>query len=126
MLSRNILPVNYNLSFNFDLQQLNYKCEESILIDIKEPVDEIILHCMVKISTVVLDDTIYSISEYVDEKIKIKLNGYIDGTHYLHFIFDNIIPHERLGLYYSVYNNEIYIGTMSEATFARYIFPCFY
>ena len=125
MLSRNILPVNYNLSFNFDLQQLNYKCEESILIDIKEPVDEIILHCMVKIPTVVLDDTIYSDIEYFDEKIKIKLNGYIDGTHYLYFNFDNIIPHERLGLYYSVYNNEIYIGTMSEATFARYIFPCF-
>ncbi|MGC8571974.1 MAG: M1 family metallopeptidase [Candidatus Micrarchaeia archaeon] len=134
-LSENVIPLNYNLSFDTNIKTFIFNCDETIQIEIKELTDTIILNAkelnIKKLEVKQNSNIIKSNFKINDEKeiITIKLAERIKGGAELYFNFDGKNTDSLYGFYRSKYkyNNktEYLLSTQFESSAARMAFVSF-
>jgi len=129
-----IVPINYNLTFEPDLKKFTFTGSEIITVSCKKPTNLIKMHCAeIKIKSCIVKsgkDTIKSTPK-TDEKIEslsIKLGQKVKGKITISLDFQGILNDRLLGFYRSQYKQNgktKYLATTQfEAADARRAFPC--
>lgn len=135
ILPTNVIPTNYNLSFDVDLKNFKFAGKEIIDLEVKSFVSEIILNAVdLEIKHVSISYKKRSLKpkirlEAEKETITLKFNEKIRGPVKLMLEFNGKLNDNLLGFYRSKYTqnkSEKYLATTQfEAPYARRAFPCF-
>lgn len=130
----NVIPINYNLSFDVDLKNFRYSGKETIDLEIKDS-NEIILNAVdLEIKHVSLDYKKATLKPKIKiypekEAVTLKFSEKIRGSAILVIEFNGKLNDNLLGFYRSKYiqnKSEKYLATTQfEAPYARRAFPCF-
>ncbi len=134
-LSTDIVPVNYDLFFEVDMETFNFIGKETIGIEISRPSSEIVLHATdMKIGDVVLFFNNKKLKPKVrfendKERLTLTFNEKIKGPAKLQIKFSAKLNDNLLGFHRNKYvkdGKEKYLATTQfEAPYARRAFPCF-
>lgn len=131
-LSKNVMPVRYDLRIDVDLDKWHFTALEEIDLDIKSPTDEIILHAV--------DLDIHSVAAHAGGKAysaTVSFNQEAEtatfhfaaplpaGAARLDIDFEGEILQRLRGFYRSEKDDLRYAATQFEAADARRAFPCF-
>ncbi|MBI2543362.1 MAG: M1 family metallopeptidase [Candidatus Aenigmarchaeota archaeon] len=130
-----IFPVNYDLSFDVDLDEFKFYGEETIDLEITKPVSRISLNSInlkIKTAKIVYGNKILKPKIKLDNKneiLTLSLGAKIKGHVKLSMEFIGDLNNKLIGFYRSKYidkNKEKYLATTQfEAIHAREAFPCF-
>ena len=129
-----VVPINYNLTFEPDLKKFTFRGTESILVDCKKSTKIIVMNCAeIKIKSCQVESkgkTIKSIPKTNEKKeeLQINLGEKIKGQSLIHIEFEGTLNDRLLGFYRSQYKQQgktKYLATTQfEAADARRAFPC--
>jgi len=129
-----IIPINYNLSFEPDLQKFIFEGKESIEINCKKPTRIITLNCAeIKIHSCYITQKNQKIlcttkTDEKKEELTITLAKKVQGLAFAHIEFQGILNDRLLGFYRSQYKQngqtKFLATTQFEAADARRAFPC--
>ena len=129
-----VIPVNYQLSFEPDLKKFTFHGTSSILIDCKKPTKIITMHCAeLKIVSCQVKSNGKQVKAnpktvYKKEELQITLGEKIKGKCTIDLEFQGILNNRLLGFYRSQYSQNgktKYLATTQfEAADARRAFPC--
>ena len=129
-----VVPINYQLSFEPDLKKFTFHGTSSITVDCKKPTKTITMHCAeLKIISCQVkhnEKIVKADSKTVDKKeeLQIRLGEKIKGKATIDLEFQGILNDRLLGFYRSQYNQNgktKYLATTQfEAADARRAFPC--
>jgi len=127
-------PINYDISFDIDLEKFKFYGKEKIQIEIKKPVKNLILNSK---SLTINDCSLVSKGKIVKpsftcddkkEELTLKMSENASGKADLLIDFEGELKDELAGIYrsrYEVEGKEKYLATTQfEATDARRAFPC--
>ena len=129
-----IIPINYQLSFEPDLKKFTFTGSEIISIDCKKPTKVITMHCaelkilscQVKSGNEIIQSSPKTVEK--DEQLQITLEKKIKGISTINLEFQGILNDRLLGFYRSQYKQNgktKYLATTQfEAADARRAFPC--
>jgi len=130
----NVIPINYELTFEPDLKEFTFAGTESVLVDCKKSTSTITMHCAeLKIISCQVSSggkTIKSVPKTVEKKeeLQITLGEKIKGKTTIDLEFQGILNDRLLGFYRSQYKQNgktKYLATSQfEAADARRAFPC--
>lgn len=130
----NVIPKNYHLVFEPDLDKFVFICTEKITIKVTKPTDLITLHCAelkiesCSISTIQRTIQCITQTDKKNEELQIRLAEKINGTATIHIKFRGILNDRLLGFYRSKYTvgsqTKFLATTQFEAADARRAFPC--
>jgi len=130
----NTVPINYNLTFEPNLEKFVFAGTEIITVSCKKSTNQIIMHCAelkIKSCIVKLGNDIISSTPKTNEKkeeLSIRLGEKIKGTLTIYLEFQGILNDRLLGFYRSRYEQNgktKYLATTQfEAADARRAFPC--
>ncbi|HYN98045.1 MAG TPA: M1 family metallopeptidase, partial [Actinomycetota bacterium] len=135
-LPRNVVPSRYELTLEPDLQAARFLGEVSIQVDVREPLDEILLNAKeLEIDEVWLERNGTRLEasasfETDTERCRLKLSGTADaGAWTLHSRFRGILNDKLEGFYRSSFTDpegkdRVIATTQFESTDARLAFPC--
>lgn len=130
----NVIPINYQLTFEPNLTKFTFNGSESISIDCKKPTNLITMHCAelkilsccVKFRGKIIKSTPKTNEK--KEELQIKLGEKIRGEAIIDLEFQGILNDRLLGFYRSQYTQNgktKYLATTQfEAADARRAFPC--
>lgn len=128
-------PINYDLSFDVDLENFKFSGKETIDLEVKKTTSEIILNALnLEVDHVSLSHRNRSIKAKVrfdneNERLILKFNEHVKGQVKLIIQFGGKLNDSLLGFYRSKYTSnkkEKYLATTQfEAPYARRCFPCF-
>lgn len=131
-LSKDILPVRYDLRIEADLEQWRFIGSEHIEVRVAKPVREIILHSVdLEVDTAAArsaGETQPASISYNEEAETVTLRfaePLAAGTAYLDVQFHGVILERLRGFYRSQKDGRRYASTQFEAADARRAFPCF-
>ncbi len=129
-----IIPINYVLSFEPDLQKFIFEGKESIEIKCKKPTRIITLNCAeIKIHSCNITHKNQKIlcttkTDDKKEELTITLAQKVQGQAFIHIEFQGILNDRLLGFYRSQYQQngktKFLATTQFEAADARRAFPC--
>ncbi|MBV8751667.1 MAG: M1 family metallopeptidase [Hyphomicrobiales bacterium] len=134
-LPTNVIPDHYDLFVKPDLDKLRFDGSVKIRLDVREPIQEIILHTShLKLHRAVLDPNAQKATDIVyndtDQTATLKFGGNIErGTHYLLIDYEGAITDSAPeGLFVSRYDTpdgqKRMLLTQFEAIAARRFLPC--
>jgi aminopeptidase N/puromycin-sensitive aminopeptidase len=127
-LPQNVIPDHYAIAIAPDLAAETFSGEETIDVDVKEPVDSITLHSIdltlkdVRVGTLTPTLTFDAPNETVTLKLPQTIPA---GRTSIHFAFDAKLGQQLRGLYLSKTAKRKYAVTQFEAMSARHAFPSF-
>jgi aminopeptidase N len=127
-LPQNVIPDHYTIAIAPDLTNETFSGEETIDVEVKEPVDTITLHSVdlnlkdVRAGAIVPQLTFDAPNETVTLKLPEAIPA---GRTTLHFAFDAKLGQQLRGLYLSKTAKRKYAVTQFEAMSARHAFPSF-
>jgi aminopeptidase N/puromycin-sensitive aminopeptidase len=127
-LPQNVIPDHYTIAIAPDLANETFSGEETIDVEVKEPVDTITLHSIdlnlkdVRVGAVAPQLTFDAPNETVTLKLPETIPA---GRTTLHFTFDAKLGQQLRGLYLSKTAKRKYAVTQFEAMSARHAFPSF-
>ncbi len=145
-LSPDIIPVNYELFFDVDMEAFVFAGRETINLQIKKPVKEIVLHAadmnIGKVSLSIGKKTLKPQIKFQagSEKLVLKFGEPVKGGANLTILFSAVLNDNLLGFHRNKYavarstegtsdrldGKEKYLATTQfEAPYARRAFPCF-
>ncbi len=131
MLSPNVVPVNYKIDFDVDMEALSFSGHEAVEIEIKKPCGSFILNTSelkIKKCSVNSKSVRFLINEEKEE-LTIKFNKKTSGNVILEVEFGAPLQGGLAGFYKSSYNTKEgkkYLATTQfEPADARRAFPCF-
>ena len=129
-----VIPINYNLTFEPDLKKFTFDGSEVITISCKKSTNVITMHCAeikIKSCTVKSGNDIIKSTPKTDakkESLSIKLAQKVKGKITISLEFQGILNDRLLGFYRSQYKQNgktKYLATTQfEAADARRAFPC--
>ena len=129
-----VIPINYQLTFEPDLKNFTFIGSETISIDCKKATKTIVMHCAelkIRSCHVKSDDEIIQSTPKIAEKneqLQIFLGKKIKGKATINLEFEGILNDRLLGFYRSQYKQNgktKYLATSQfEAADARRAFPC--
>ncbi len=135
-LPKQVVPEKYSIRIKPNMEKLTFTGSEAVKIQVREPVNEIVLNALeLQITTAAIDGkSVASAALKLDPKnetLTISLPEQLaDGTHTLVLAFSGKINQQGQGLYYARYQEQgtgqqkTMLGTQFEATDARRMFPC--
>ena len=135
-LPKQVVPQKYSIRIKPDMEKLTFTGSEAVKIEVREPVNELVLNALeLHITTASIDEkTIANAALKLDPKeetLRITLPEQLTaGTHTLVLTFAGKINQQGQGLYYARYQEQgsgeqkTMLGTQFEATDARRMFPC--
>ncbi|HEX2053139.1 MAG TPA: M1 family metallopeptidase [Actinomycetota bacterium] len=135
-LPRNVLPSRYELVLEPDLDAATFSGEESVAVEVKEPVDEVVLNALeLEIDEAWLERDGSRLQaepafEPETERCRLRLAGTADpGGWTLHCRFRGILNDKLEGFYRSSFRDDtgaerVLATTQFEDTHARQAFPC--
>ena len=130
----NVIPINYQLTFEPDLKKFTFDGTESITADCKKSTNSIVLHCaelkiiscQVKFKGKIIKSTPKLYEK--NEELEIKLSEKVKGKITIDLVFQGILNDRLLGFYRSQYiqngKTKYLATTQFEAADARRAFPC--
>jgi aminopeptidase N/puromycin-sensitive aminopeptidase len=127
-LPQTVIPEHYAIRIAPDLQNETFSGEETIDVDVKEPIDSITMHA---VDLVLRDVTINQLPAAVtfdapNETVTLKVSQTIPpGRGAIRIAFDGKLLPQLRGLYLSRTAKRKYAATQFEAMSARRAFPCF-
>jgi len=131
-LSKDVMPVRYDLRIEADLEQWRFSGSEHLEVRVKKPVNEIVLHAVdLEIAAAVLvsgGEPQRAAVTYNRESETATLSfaeAVTAGTAYLDVQFSGVILERLRGFYRSQKEGLRYASTQFEAADARRAFPCF-
>jgi len=133
-LPSHVLPVNYNLLMDVDMEEFRFTGREDITLDIRKPSSGIILHSdgpdINGISLAVGGKRMAAKHVLKGDVLKIMLPERVKGTVNLIIDFAGKLNDDLLGFYRSKYagkdgKTKYIASTQFEAPYARRAFPCF-
>ncbi|WP_316505030.1 M1 family metallopeptidase [Nitrosopumilus sp.] len=129
-----VIPINYKLTFEPDLEKFTFHGTESILVDCKKNTKTIVMNCAeisIKSCQVEFKGKIIKSNPKTNEtkeELRISLEEKIKGYSVIHIEFEGILNDRLLGFYRSQYKQQgktKYLATTQfEAADARRAFPC--
>ncbi len=136
-LPRRVVPRHYRLTFEPDLDEATFQGEATIDVDVREPVDEIVLNAIeltitsaevVDANGVRHEATQIGLDE-ANERATLRFQHHLEpGSGLLHLVFSGILNDKLHGFYRSTYQldgeTKTIATTQFEATDARRAFPC--
>jgi len=135
-LPKHVIPQEYAIRITPDLKKLTFLGSETVKLDVREAVRELVLNALVlQITSAALDDKPLPNSalkvDPKEETLKINLPEELSrGDHTLALSFTGKINQQGQGLFYARYQEQgsgaqkLMLGTQFEATDARRMFPC--
>jgi tricorn protease interacting factor F2/3 len=129
-----VIPINYELTFEPDLKKFTFEGSESITADCKKSTNSIVMHsaelkitsCQIKSKGKIIKST-PKLNEKKEE-LQIKLSEKIKGKITIDLEFQGILNDRLLGFYRSQYvqkgKTKYLATTQFEAADARRAFPC--
>jgi tricorn protease interacting factor F2/3 len=124
-LPKDVKPIKYYIKLDVDINNLEYKGEETIEIDIVKPTNKIYLHSKdIKIELIKFDNKKVSFKSIDNEIIEIDLYNKYYGRKKLYIKFKGKVRNDLIGFYLSKGKDKI-LTTQFEPTYARYFIPCF-
>ncbi len=133
-LPKQVVPQEYAIQITPDLKQFTFTGSETIQLDVRQPVRQIVLNALeIEVTSATLDEQpIAKSSLQLDPKnetLTITLPAELPaGKHTLALVFNGKINQQGQGLYRAPYQDgdtrKIMLGTQFEATDARRMFPC--
>jgi len=124
-LPKDVKPIKYYIKLDVDINNLEYRGEENIEIDINKPTNKIYLHSKdIKIELIKLDNKKVSFRNIDNETIEINLYNKYYGKKKLYIKFRGKVRNDLIGFYLSKGKDKI-LTTQFEPTYARYFIPCF-
>jgi len=131
-LSKDVLPVRYDLRIAADLEKWLFDGSERIEVRVRKPSPEIVLHALdleITAATVIRDgeEQTASVTYHPEAEIAVlSLPQAISaGTAYVDLKFNGVILERLRGFYRSQKDGLRYASTQFEAADARRAFPCF-
>jgi aminopeptidase N len=131
-LPQNVIPSHYAITITPDLQGETFQGEETIDVEIGEPVDSITMHAVdltlgkvtIEAAGKLLTET--STFDTASEMVTMKLPEILQpGAAAIHIVFSGHLGQQLNGLYLSRTARRKYAVTQFEARSARKAFPCF-
>ena len=134
--SPRVVPEKYSIRIEPDLKKLTFSGSETVKIEVRQPVRELVLNALeLQITSASLDEKAIAPAaiklDPKEETLKIALPEELPaGTHTLTLSFTGKINQQGQGLFYARYQEQgtdaqkIMLGTQFEATDARRLFPC--
>ena len=129
-----IIPINYNLTFEPDLRKFVFKGSETITVNCKKATNTITMNCAeikIKSCNVKSKDKIVKSAIKINdrkEQLQINLNSKIKGSATINLEFQGTLNDRLLGFYRSQYKQwgktKYLATTQFEAADARRAFPC--
>jgi len=129
-----IIPINYELTFEPDLKKFTFDGSESISVDCKKPTNTITMNCAelkIKLCTVKSAGKLIKSTTKINDKkeeLQITLGEKIKGKITINLEFQGILNDRLLGFYRSKYKHggktKYLATTQFEAADARRAFPC--
>jgi len=129
-----VIPINYQLTFEPDLKKFTFAGTESILVHCKKSTSTITMNCAelkIKSCQVKSAGKLIKSTPKINEKkeeLQIKLGTKIKGKSTIHLEFQGILNDRLLGFYRSQYKQggktKYLATTQFEAADARRAFPC--
>jgi aminopeptidase N len=135
-LPKQVVPQKYSIRIKPDLAKLTFSGSEAVKIDVREPVQKLVLNALeLKVTSAAIDGKPIATSalklDPKEETLTISLPEELPAAaHTLTLTFAGKINQQGQGLYYARYQEEgsghqkIMLGTQFEATDARRMFPC--
>jgi aminopeptidase N len=135
-LPKQVVPQEYAIRIVPDLAKLTFAGSETVKLDVRQPVRELILNALeLQIISASIDNKPLSISaiklDPKQETLTIALPAALGGgNHALALSFTGKINQQGQGLFYARYQEQgsgaqkLMLGTQFEATDARRLFPC--
>jgi len=127
-----VAPRSYAITVSPDLVSETFQGEETIAVDVREPVNSITMHSVeltLHDVRVQRGDFLFPVtltSDAASETVTLKLEGPIEaGRATIHIGFDGKLLPQLRGLYLSTTPKRKYAVTQFEAMSARRAFPCF-
>ena len=129
-----VIPINYELTFEPDLKKFTFDGTESISVDCKKPINTITMNCaelkikscQVKSAGKIIKSTPKTNEK--NEELQIRLGEKIKGKVTINLEFQGILNDRLLGFYRSQYKQggktKYLATTQFEAADARRAFPC--
>src|SRR2546427_3251489 len=131
-LPQSVIPNHYSITITPDLATETYRGDESIDVDVKEPIRSITMHSIdldfrdVQVSAAGRNLRATVTSDSPNEMITFALPEPLPiGPATIRLAFDGRISRQLRGLYLSKTATRKYVVTQFEATDARRAFPCF-
>jgi puromycin-sensitive aminopeptidase len=131
-LSKNVMPVRYDLRLEVDLERWLYKGHERLEVRVQRPTAEIILHAVdldITAATVQADGRMQTATVSYNREAETAILSFAQplaaGTAGLDIVFDGVILERLRGFYRSQKDGARYASTQFEAADARRAFPCF-
>ncbi|HEV2721614.1 MAG TPA: M1 family peptidase, partial [Thermoanaerobaculia bacterium] len=127
-LPQSVIPGHYAISIEPNFADDTFSGEETIDVDVKEPVSSIVLHAvgLHVASASVAGMSATSGNGPADEMIALALpKPLAAGPASIHIAFDGKLTRQLRGLYLGSWKDKKYALSQFEATDARRAFPCF-
>jgi aminopeptidase N len=127
-LPQSVIPRHYTMAIEVDLAKESFSGEETIDVDVREPVTSIVLHAVqLQIGKVSVAGMTASVGDGpAEEMIALNLPKPLPaGPATLRIPFAGKLTRQLRGLYLGVWKGKKYALSQFEATDARRAFPCF-
>ena len=135
-LPKHVVPAEYAVRITPDVKKLTFTGSETIKLDVRKPVREIVLNAAeIEVASAVVDGKSIPQRDIKldrkEETLTIAIGSELPaGAHTLALTFSGKINQRGMGLYYAPYQEhgtgakKVMLGTQFEATDARRMFPC--
>lgn len=135
-LPKTVVPEGYTIRITPDFKKFTFAGAETIKLDVRKPVREIVLNALeIEVTSASIDDKAVAKSaiklDPKEETLTIALPAELSaGSHTLALVFSGKINQQGQGLYRAPYQEaktgarKVMLGTQFEATDARRMFPC--